>query len=106
MNNLMHYGVVQIEIYTWERIWVRKLTRLLIQLLCRLAAWEVEFVPYGLGGDRIPAWFRCQECSKMFYNSVSMANEEIVICPRCGAKFLTFNDSRMAWIRMKINDEH
>jgi DNA-directed RNA polymerase subunit RPC12/RpoP len=98
------YGVVQVETYTWERTWIRRLTRPLIWFLCRLAAWEVEFVPYGLGGDRVPAWFRCWECSKSFYNSVSMANEEIVTCPHCETKFLTFNDCRMAWIRRRVDN--
>jgi len=98
------YGVAQIEAWTWERIWIRKLAQPLIRFLCRLAAWEVEFVPYGLAGDRVPAWFRCLECSTMFYKSVDKANEEIVTCPGCGTKFLTFNDCRMAWIRRRVDN--
>lgn len=89
---------VHIETYEWRQEWKRECVRPVIRWLCHIAAMEVEFVPYGQGGDRVPAWFNCSQCFEGFYSSVDKANEEIVECPECGARYLTANDCSRAWI--------
>lgn len=95
----------KVETYEWRQEWKRNLVRPVIRWLCRITAMEVEFVPLGLGGDRVPAWFRCSNCHRGFYNSVSMANEEIVECPGCGARYLTANDCSRAWILRAVKND-
>ena len=70
----------------------------LIGLLCRLDGLTVDFISYGLGGDRLPWVFECHGCGRDFYSSVSLCNEDAVTCEHCGTRHLSGNNGYYAWI--------
>lgn len=90
--------VVQIETTVAGRESLRKVARLLIRALCRVARFEVDFVPLGKAGDMVPGMVRCLDCQGAFFISVSMCNESFVTCPYCGKGWLARSNLGHAWL--------
>ena len=93
----MQYSVVFIETYKPGNIFSAVVKRLII-LLCRLDKLEVDFINYGLGGDRLPWTFNCYNCKQTFYTTVSLFNESDVTCKHCGSCYRTGNNGTNAWV--------
>jgi len=92
-----HSGIVQVETYHADNL-TSQVVRSLIRLLCKVADLEVEFIPWGKGGDMITRSFTCVNCKSQFVESVSIFNEEWAGCPNCKAVHHIVNDGDKAWI--------
>lgn len=97
--NTVHGIAVQLEVlHPPPAGWRIRIVRPFIYLLARLGGMEPQFIPYGLAGDRLPCAFLCSDCNHVFVTHLSLFNEDIVTCPRCGLAWRTGNDGSGAWI--------
>lgn len=93
-------GSLQVESYKE----VKPLMQAVLRTVARVLRLDLAVIPWGKEGDMLTRPFGCRKCHNMFTGSVSMCNEEIVICPRCQIGYVVRNNVYEAWIVKEADD--